>query len=270
MKLIELNNIASLIRAHIVKMCHNSKSAHLGSCLSCVDILVSIYWGGLNLNPKEPKNVTRDRFILSKGHAAMALYATLAEKGYFDVSLLSTYNNDGGVFAEHPPAGLIPGVEAATGSLGHGLPIGIGISLAGKINMLNYKTIVLLSDGENNEGSVWEGAMFAAAKELSNLYTIVDYNKWQATDRSNNVLALDPLKDKWAAFGWDTIEVDGHDIANLQKILNKKNSNNKPTCIIAHTLKGKGISFMEDDNNWHYRVPTKDEVDLSLKELGQL
>ena len=112
--------------------------------------------------------------------------------------------------------------------------------------------------------------MFAAAKELSNLYTIVDYNKWQATDRSNNVLALDPLKDKWAAFGWDTIEVDGHDIANLQKILNKKNSNNKPTCIIAHTLKGKGISFMEDDNNWHYRVPTKDEVDLSLKELGQL
>jgi transketolase len=270
MKFNELNNIASLIRAQIIKMCHNSKSAHLGSCLSCVDILVSIYWGRLNLNPLKPKCITRDRFILSKGHAAMALYATLAQKGYFNDNLLSTYNQNGGDFAEHPPANLIPGVEAATGSLGHGLPIGIGMSLAGKINKLDYKTIVLLSDGENNEGSVWEGAMFAASNELSNLYAIIDYNKWQATGRSNEVLALDPLKEKWTAFGWDSIEVDGHDIAKLQKILNKENLNNKPTCIIAHTIKGKGVSFMEDDNNWHYRVPSKDEVQLSLKELGLL
>ena len=147
MKLIELNNIASLIRAHIVKMCHNSKSAHLGSCLSCVDILVSIYWGGLNLNPKEPKNVTRDRFILSKGHAAMALYATLAEKGYFDVSLLSTYNNDGGVFAEHPSRSYT-GVEAATGSLGHGLPIGIGISWQEKLICLIIKPLYFYQMGK--------------------------------------------------------------------------------------------------------------------------
>ena len=173
-------------------------------------ILVSIYWGGLNLNPKEPKDVTRDRFIL-KVMLQWRYMQLLLEKGYFD-GLLSTYNNDGGVFAEHPPAGLIPGVEAATGSLGHGLPMGMGISLAGKINMLNYKTIVLLSDGENNEGSVWEGAMFAAAKELSNLYTIVDYNKWQATNRSNNVLALSQCKGQIGHFGWDTSEVDNHDI----------------------------------------------------------
>jgi len=267
MNLNKLNNIASRIRSDVIKMCYDSKSAHLASCLSCIDILVAIYWGQLFIDSNDPKNINRDRFIMSKGHAAMALYATLARKGFFPNSWLSTYNQDGGILAEHPPANLIPGVEAATGSLGHGLPIGIGIALAGKIRKLQYKTIILLSDGENNEGSVWEGAMFAAANKLSNLSVIIDYNKWQATGRSNEVLQLDPLADKWTAFGWNTVEVEGHDISILQKTLEDTISLEKPTCIIAHTIKGKGVSFMEDDNNWHYRVPSENEVALSLEEL---
>lgn len=266
----EINKVASLIRSDVIKMCHNSKSAHLASCLSCIDILVALYWGHLSIDISDYKNTKRDRFIMSKGHAAMAIYATLARRGFFPQSWLSTYNNDNGILAEHPPANLVPGIEAATGSLGHGLPIGIGIALAGKIRKLKYKTIVLLSDGENNEGSVWEGAMFAASNELSNLSVIIDYNKWQATGRSNEVLQLAPLKDKWSAFGWNTVEIDGHDIPTLQKSLKETFLGKKPRCIIAHTVKGKGVSFMEDDNNWHYRVPTENEVDLSLKELGIL
>lgn len=265
----DLKRQAAELRGVVVEMCHRAQSAHLGSSLSCCDILTAAYWDVLNIDPATPEDPLRDRFILSKGHAAMALYATLALKGFFPREELVTYNQDGGRLAEHPPANQLPGVEAATGSLGHGLPLGNGMALAGRINGQDYRVYALLSDGENNEGSVWEAAMFAAAQKLENLCVVIDYNKWQATDRSNEVLALAPLADKWRAFGWDAVETDGHDVEGLARLMrNVPNGSGKPVAIIAHTVKGKGVSFMEDDNNWHYRAPTADEVAAAHRELG--
>src|SRR5689334_13431152 len=264
-----LKKRAALIRMRVIEMCHASGSAHLGSSLSCIDVLTAAYWHVLKIDPKAPADPLRDRFILSKGHAAMAIYATLAMKGYFPEEELLTYNQDNGRLAEHPPANLLPGVEAATGSLGHGLPIGIGMAVAGRIKGQVYRVYALLSDGENNEGSVWEAAMFASAQKLENLCVIVDYNKWQATARSNETLMLAPLRDKWAAFGWDAHEIDGHDVGALaQAMQNIPNGSGKPVALIAHTVKGKGVSFMEDDNNWHYRAPSAEEVVKAHKELG--
>jgi len=264
-----LKAIAAQLRGRIITMCHEASSAHLGSSLSCVDILAAAYWHVLKIDPASPTAPWRDRFILSKGHAAMALYATLAQRGFFPLAELATYNKDDGRLAEHPPANLLPGVEAATGSLGHGLPIGIGMAVAGRIKGESYRVYALLSDGENNEGSVWEAAMFAAAQKLENVCVIVDYNKWQATARSNETLMLAPLRDKWAAFGWDAHEVDGHDVGALARLMQEiPNGSGKPVALVAHTVKGKGVSFMEDDNNWHYRAPTADEVVKAYKELG--
>lgn len=260
---------AAQLRGRIIEMCHAASSAHLGSSLSCADVLTAAYWHVLKVDPAHPADPLRDRFILSKGHAAMAIYATLAMRGFFPEAELATYNQDGGRLAEHPPANQLPGVEAATGSLGHGLPLAAGIALAGRIQGRDYRVFALLSDGENNEGSVWEAAMFAAGQGLENLCAIIDYNKWQATDRSNDVLALAPLADKWRAFGWDAVELDGHDVEGLARVMQKvPNGSGKPVAIIAHTVKGKGVSFMEDDNNWHYRAPTAAEVALARAELG--
>ncbi|MGE3303644.1 MAG: transketolase [Hyphomonadaceae bacterium] len=260
---------AARLRGQIIQMCHAASSAHLGSSLSCVDVLTAAYWHVLAIDPQKPNDPNRDRFILSKGHAAMALYATLAHRGFFPVEELATYNTDGGRLAEHPPANLLPGVEAATGSLGHGLPIGIGMALAGRMQGRDYRVYALLSDGENNEGSVWEAAMFAAAQKLDRLCVIVDYNKWQATARSNETLQLSPLREKWEAFGWDAYQVDGHDVGELARLMAAMpNGSGKPVALIADTVKGKGVSFMEDDNNWHYRAPTADEVEKAFKELG--
>ena len=267
----QLAKMAAHLRGTVIQMSHDAKSAHLGSSLSCLDILTAAYWHVLSIDPKNPTDKARDRFILSKGHAAMALYATLSNRGYFPVEELKTYNQDDGRLAEHPPANLLPGVEAATGSLGHGLPIGIGMAVAGRIHKRPYRVYALLSDGENNEGSVWEAAMFASAQKLENLCVIVDYNKWQATARSNETLMLSPLADKWRAFGWDAMEVDGHDVGELaRRMQDLPNGSGKPVALIAHTVKGKGVSFMEDDNNWHYRAPTAEEVVLAHKELGLL
>jgi transketolase len=264
-----LKKMASHLRGTVITMCHDSKSAHLGSSLSCLDVLTAAYWHVLRCNPARPDDPLRDRFILSKGHAAMALYAVLANKGYFPPAELKSYNQDGGRLAEHPPANILPGVEAATGSLGHGLPIANGMAVAGKILNHAYRVYCLMSDGENNEGSVWEAAMFAPAHRLDNLCVIVDYNKWQATARSNETLMLAPLADKWRSFGWDAHEIDGHDVAAIAKLMNiLPNGSGKPLAIIAHTVKGKGVSFMEDDNNWHYRAPTSDEVMRAHQELG--
>jgi transketolase len=264
-----LKKRAAIIRGRVVEMCHASSSAHLGSSLSCIDVLTAAYWHVLRIDPKNPADPLRDRFILSKGHAAMAIYATLAMRGYFPEAELDTYNQDNGRLAEHPPANLLPGVEAATGSLGHGLPIGIGMAVAGRIKGQSYRVYALMSDGENNEGSVWEAAMFAAAQKLENLCIIVDYNKWQATARSNETLMLAPLREKWAAFGWDAHEINGHDVGALAAAMsNIPNGSGRPVALIAHTVKGKGVSFMEDDNNWHYRAPTAEEVVKARKELG--
>ena len=264
-----LKRHAARLRGKVVEMSHKAQAAHLASSLSCCDVLAAAYWHAVSIDAKRPADPGRDRFILSKGHAAAALYATLAFKGFFPQAELDTYCKDGGRLAEHPPANLLAGVEAATGSLGHGLPIGIGMALSGRIGKRDYRVYCLLSDGENNEGSVWEAAMFAAAQKLERICVVIDYNKWQATARSNETLMLAPLADKWRAFGWDAMEVDGHDVGKLAELMsNVPNGSGKPVAIIAHTVKGKGVSFMEDDNNWHYRAPTADEVVKAFKELG--
>ena len=264
-----LSRRAAELRGKVIEMSHAAQAAHLASSLSCIDIVTAAYWHVLTIDPAQPKSPLRDRFILSKGHAAAALYAALAMKGFFPIEELATYCQDGGRLAEHPPANLLPGVEAATGSLGHGLPLGLGMALSGRIKGESFRVFALLSDGENNEGSVWEAAMFAAAQKLENVCVIVDYNKWQATARSNETLMLAPLADKWAAFGWDAHEIDGHDVGALADAMQRvPNGSGKPVALIAHTVKGKGVSFMEDDNNWHYRAPTAEEVVKARKELG--
>ncbi|MCC7204267.1 MAG: transketolase [Phycisphaeraceae bacterium] len=268
---------AARIRARVVRLSHQGDSPHLGSALSCADILSAAYFGVLRLDPRRPDDPDRDRFILSKGHAVSALYATLGYRGFFDVSLLEKFNQAGTNLPEQPSPGCLPGVEAATGSLGHGLGIGAGMALAGRIANRDYRVYVLMSDGECNEGSVWESAMFAGrapgsnggGQALSNLCAIVDFNGWQATDRSRGVLALEPLADKFRAFGWNVVEADGHDPRKLTEVMRGvPDSSGKPLAIIAKTVKGRGVSFMQDDNNWHYRIPTEAEVATAQKELG--
>ena len=269
-KISEIQRCASVLRARIIETSHKSGTPHLGSCLSCVDILSALYFASLRIDPAAPRAANRDRFILSKGHGAPALFQVLAMRGFYPESMLEDYGKDGGVFAEHPPTpDFLAGIEAATGSLGHGLPLGLGMALAARIQDHSYKVYALLSDGECNEGSVWEAAMLAAALNVTNLCVIVDFNKWQATGRSVEVMALNPLAEKWRAFGWNACEIDGHDIqAILDAVARCPDADGRPTAIIAHTVKGKGVSFMEDDNNWHYRIPTAEEVVLSKNELG--
>jgi transketolase len=265
----ELRPIAAQIRGALVEMSHRAGTAHLGSSLSCVDIVVACYWGVLALDPRAPGHPDRDRFILSKGHAATTLYAALAYRGLIPLELLGTYAEPGGRLAEHPSPGCLPGVEVATGSLGHGLPVGVGMALAARIQRRPYSVYVVMSDGECNEGSVWEAAMFAPAQRLERLVVVIDYNKWQATGRSEEIMALAPLARKWEAFGWDAVEVDGHDLEALVAALSRPTEGRgRPRAVIAHTVKGRGVSFMEDDNNWHYRVPSADEVRKARKELG--
>ena len=262
----DLQKIANQTRLKIIEMSHTAKSAHLGSCLSCVDILVSLYYHVLNIDPARYRAAERDIFILSKGHAAMGLYAVLAKRGFFSEEFLNTYNIDGGLLPEHPPARGVPGVEAATGSLGHGLSLACGQALAFKMKGKKNRVFCLISDGEVNEGAIWEAAMFASANRLSNLVVFLDWNKWQATQRSDAVLNTTNHKDKWLSFGWDVECIDGHDFEEI--ICAVKNPSGKPKMIISDTMKGRGVSFMEDDNNWHYRIPTSEEVSAAKLELA--
>ena len=263
-----LHQIARELRFRTVRTSHLSGTPHLGSCLSCLDLLVCLYWRVLKLDPRNARDEGRDRFILSKGHAAPVLFQVLAERGFFSVEDLEGYGQDGSIFGEHPPAPkYLPGIEAATGSLGHGLPMGLGMALAARIRGATYRTYVILSDGECNEGSVWEAALMAAAQKVSSLTVFIDYNKWQATGRSNEVLGLAPLAAKWAAFGWSVQEIDGHDFAAIEAAVAKSDELGRPKVIIANTVKGKGVSFMEDDNNWHYRIPSAEEVRKAAADL---
>lgn len=263
-----LNQISRKIRYELVKMSHRAEVPHLGSSLSCVDILVAAYWGVLNIRPDHSDDPERDRLILSKGHAATTLYAALAGRGFFPSEWLEDFAKPGGRLPEHPSPGCVPGVEAATGSLGHGLSLGLGMALAGRILGHKFRVFVVMSDGECNEGTVWEAALFAPAQKLDSVAAIIDYNKWQATGRSDEVMALHPLKAKWESFGWSTYEVDGHDVKVLADVMaNVPDRSGKPVAVIAHTIKGKGVSFMEDDNNWHYRIPSYDELIKARKEL---
>lgn len=264
----ELQAIAKKIRYQIIAMSKNGHAPHLGSSLSCVDLVVAAYYSFLRIDPSAPTDPLRDRFILSKGHAISTLYAVLASSHFFPAKDLQTFNRDGSALPEHPTPRCVPGVEMATGSLGHGLSVGIGMGLASRIMNQPYRVMILLSDGECNEGSVWEAALFAAARELDHLVAIIDFNKWQATGRSEEIMKLSPLREKWEAFGWQAYEIDGHNFDDILSAFAKlSKTRGKPTAIIAHTVKGRGVSFMEDDNNWHYRIPTEEELVQAELEL---
>jgi transketolase len=266
----DLDRLARTLRGRLVETSHRTDTPHLGSCLSVADILTAAYFAVLNIDPGRPDAPDRDRLILSKGHGAPALFHALALRGFYDPSKMDDYGADGSVFGEHPPTPAhLPGIEAATGALGHGLPMGLGMAFATRLRGSPARVYTVLGDGECNEGSVWEAAMLAPALGLERVAVVVDFNKWQATDRSEEVMALNPLADKFRAFGWSASEVDGHDLPALVEALRQvPDGSGKPVAIIAHTVKGKGVSFMEDDNNWHYRIPKAEEVALAKQELG--
>jgi transketolase len=261
--------LARRLRVHAVKMTNAGKSSHIGSILSMVDILAVLYGEVLFVDPQNPKLPNRDRFILSKGHAGAGVYAALAELGFFSIEKLSGHYQDGTNLSGHVSHKNIPGVEISTGSLGHGLPIGAGMALAAKRDEKKHRVIVILSDGECDEGSNWEAILFASHHKLDNLVVIIDYNKLQSLASPAETLNLEPFHDKWKAFGWNVLEVNGHDHEQIKLAFADVNRvPTKPTCIIAHTIKGKGVSFMENQVLWHYRSPQGDEFSAALNELG--
>lgn len=261
--------LAWKIRRHGIEMTHLSGGSHIASILSVADIIAVLYNDILNVDPNNPKMEDRDRFILSKGHAGAAVYAALAEKGFFDTEELKTHYADGSRLSGHVSHKGVPGIEFSTGSLGHGLPVGAGMALSAKLDNKDHKVYVVLGDGECDEGSVWEAALFANQFKLNNLIAVIDHNKMQSLDFCENTLSLAPFADKWKAFGWNVIEIDGHDHNELLNAFNRAtHSQDKPTVIIANTIKGKGVSFMELDILWHYRFPHEgEEYDGALKEL---
>ena len=267
-KIKKLEILANKIRNHVLDMTSEGSSSHIGSVFSIADILACLYGGLMNVNPKNYKDKDRDRFILSKGHAGTGVYAVLAESGFFSKELLKTHYKDGSALSGHVSHKNIPGVELSTGSLGHGLSVGVGLAISAKLDKRKNKVIVLLSDGECDEGSNWEAIMFSAHHKLDNLIAIIDYNKLQSLDSIENTLNLEPFVDKWLAFGWNVIEVDGHNIQDISDAYKKASEClNKPTCIIAHTTKGKGVSFFENKVLWHYRSAKGHEYENAKKEL---
>ena len=267
-KIKKLEILANKIRNHVLDMTSEGSSSHIGSVFSIADILACLYGGLMNVNPKNYKDKNRDRFILSKGHAGAGVYAVLAESGFFSTELLKTHYKDGSTLSGHVSHKNIPGVELSTGSLGHGLSVGVGLAISAKLDKRKNKVIVLLSDGECDEGSNWEAMMFASHHKLDNLIAIIDYNKLQSLDSIENTLNLEPLTDKLVAFGWNVIEVDGHNVEDISDSFKKASVFlHKPTCIIAHTTKGKGVSFFENKVLWHYRSAKGDEYENAKNEL---
>ena len=261
-------DLATRIRRHCLKMTNRAKSSHIGGCLSAADLLAVLYGRVLRVDPSRTDWPERDRFVLSKGHAAAAIYATLAERSFFPMEWLDRYYLDGSYLAGHITKG-VPGVDASSGSLGHGLPIGCGMALAGKQAGKPYRVFVMLSDGECDEGSTWEAALFAPHHHLDNLIAIVDYNKIQSFGTVKDVLDLEPLADKWRSFGWAVREINGHDTEEIEEsLLSVPFQSEKPSCIVAHTVKGKGVSFMENQLAWHYQYPDDSQLSRALAELG--
>lgn len=263
--------LARRIRLHVVNMTSRGGSSHVGSALSVADILAVLYRGVLNVDPADPHLASRDRFILSKGHAGVAVYATLAETGFFPVEKLKTHYQNGSDLSGHVSHKGVPGVELSTGSLGHGLPVGAGMAYAAKLKDSTHRVFVLLSDGECDEGSNWEAILFAAHHKLDNLVAIIDYNKIQSLATVSETLRLEPFSDKWTSFGWSVQQVDGHNHESLRSTFTQiPFEQNKPSCVIAHTTKGKGVSFMENSVLWHYRSPQGKELAAALKELERV
>lgn len=266
----DLERLSYKIRKQIIDMAVSAGGGHIAPALSTVEILLSLYFHVLKVNPRDPQWPERDRFILSKGHGCCALYAVLAERGFLSREALKTFCQDGHVMGGHPEYDKIPGIETSTGSLGHGLSVAVGLALAAKHDGNSHRVFVLLGDGECNEGSVWEAAMAASQFKLDNLVAIVDNNKLLATGFIKDIMSLEPFAMKWRSFGWKVREIDGHDINEISRTLNEAPfAEKKPSVIISHTVKGKGISYMENNPIWHYRLPNKEELSQAYEELSE-
>jgi len=264
----ELTEKAKMFRREILIMTTNSGSGHPGGSLSAIDIITALYFHHMKHNPKDPEWEGRDRFVLSKGHACPALYVVLAEAGYFPKEELATHRKLGSILQGHPDMNKTPGIEMSTGSLGQGLSVACGMALAGKMDNKDYRVFCMVGDGETDEGSIWEAAMFASHYKLDNLTAILDRNYLQLDGATENIVALDPIPDKWKAFGWNVIEIDGHSMREILDSLDKASSvKKKPTIIIAHTIKGKGVCFMEGQVKYHGTALTKEELAKALEEL---
>jgi transketolase len=265
---IDTRELARRIRIHALRMTSRGGSSHIGAVLSMADIVAVLYGAVLRLDPRAPKWPKRDRFILSKGHAGAGVYAALAETGFFSADVLTSHYQDGSVLSGHVSHRGVPGVELSTGSLGHGLSVAAGMAYAAKLDSKSHRVFCLQSDGECDEGSVWEAALFAAHHGLDQLVGVIDYNKIQSLAPVADTLGLEPFADKWRAFGWGVVEVDGHDHhLMLEAFAALPATRGRPTCMIAHTTKGKGVSFMEDSVLWHYRTARGEEFEAALREL---
>jgi transketolase len=265
-----LQSKATDLRRRDLKMLNRSRLGHTGGDLSVMEILVTLYFGILKVNPLQPQDPSRDRLVMSKGHCSGALYVTLAEAGFFPLEELDTYTQPLSRLNGHPNRTKLPGVETNTGALGHGLPVSVGMALAAKMDGMSWRTYVITGDGELQEGSNWEAAMAAGHYHLDNLTLIVDRNGLQQGSATEDAMSLEPLADKWRAFGWAVHEVDGHNCAELLDTFNKLPFEpGRPNCVIAHTHKGQGVSFIRDQVGWHHRTPNTDELRLALAELGE-
>lgn len=256
------------MRRTALQMVHRKGLGHIGGDFSATDILATLYFGVLRYDPEQPDWDGRDRFVMSKGHATGALYTALAAAGFFPEDMLQTYMQPESKLNGHPNRNYLPGVEANTGPLGHGFPIAVGIAIAAKLSDASFNTYVLTGDGEQQEGSNWEAAMVAAHHKLDNLTLIIDRNHLQQGTRTSETTALDPLDEKYRAFGWDVVDADGHDPVSLLDALDPSTRDGRPRCVIAHTIKGKGVSFMEDKAKWHHGVPSDDEYAIAMQELA--
>lgn len=264
-----LNEITNVIRKDIVSMICKSKSGHPGGSLSAVEILTALYFDQMNIDPTNPKMEDRDRFVLSKGHAAPALYATLAERGYFPKEELNNLRKLGSMLQGHPDMKKIPGVEMSTGSLGQGFSVACGMAMAAKLDNAPWNVYALLGDGEVQEGIIWEAAMSAAHYKLDNMIAFLDYNGLQIDGAVESVMNINPIEDKFKTFGWNVITIDGHDFDQIFAALDMaKDTVDKPTMIIAKTIKGKGVSFMENQASWHGSAPSEEQLEQALSELG--
>jgi transketolase len=262
-----LRTQAAAIRRSVLETIGHARMGHIGGDLSVTDILTTLFFAVLRLDPQAPQAPLRDRFILSKGHCSAALYATLAHRGFMSLDVLPSFMQPLSALNGHPNRRKVAGVEANTGPLGHGLPIGVGCAVAAKLAGADWRTFVVLGDGELQEGSNWEAAMCAAHRGLDNLTAIVDRNRLQQGARTEDTNRLEPLADKWRAFGWDVVECDGHDHSALYDALVGAHEG-RPRCVIARTIKGKGVSFIEDRVEWHHKVPSPEQIELALRELA--
>lgn len=265
----ELKETAKTIRKDIVKMITESSSGHPGGSLSAVEILTELYFNEMNIDPEAPRKSDRDRFVLSKGHAAPALYSTLARRGFFNVDELLKLRKFGSILQGHPNMNDVPGVDMSTGSLGQGISSAVGMALVGKSDNSSYRVYTLLGDGELEEGQVWEAAMCAGHYKLDNLTAFIDFNGLQIDGPCEDVMGAEPIGDKFKAFRWNVIEIDGHDFEAIEKAIDEaKEYKGKPTAIIAHTIKGKGVSFMENEASWHGSSPNREQCERALIEIG--